>query len=264
MLLELILPAAACTSALFLALWVVQAVRRDATAVDVGWAFSLGALAVAYALASDAPAGRRLLVAGVGGIWGLRLALHLFRDRVLGHDEEDGRYRELRAGWGSRANSRFFLFYQAQALLALVLSAPFLLAAGNPAPFPHPLEIAGAALWGIGLAGETVADRQLARFRANPAHRGKTCRVGLWKTSRHPNYFFEWLIWCSFALIALPAPLGWIGIASPVLMLVFILAITGIPPAERRALESRGEDYRRYQRTTSPFVPWFPGKEASG
>jgi len=260
-LLDALLPAAVATSALMLALWGIQVVRRDATPVDVGWAASLGALAVAYALGSEGDPARRLLVGLCGGVWGFRLAFHLVQTRVLGSRGEDPRYRTLRAQWGRSAQSRFLVFHLAQGLLATALSIPFLLAARNPDPSLHVVEAAGAALVLVAVAGETIADRQLARFLARPENRGKTCRAGLWRASRHPNYFFEWLTWCGFALVALPAPGGWIGLFAPALMLVLILGVTGIPPSERRALESRGEDYRRYQRTTSPFVPWFPRKE---
>lgn len=241
----------------FSALWLWQQRHRDAGIVDVGWAAGLAGLAIGYALAADTPPLRRLLVGLLGGVWGLRLAGHLLFDRVIGRPE-DGRYQALRAAWGPRPGAAFFVFFQAQAALDLLLSVPFLLAVHNPAPRLHPLEGAGAALWLVALAGEAVADRQLAAWRADPAHRGRTCRAGLWRLSRHPNYFCEWLIWCAFALVALPAPHGWLAPAAPAVMLFFILRVTGIPPTEAQALRSRGDDYRRYQRETSAFFPWFP------
>ncbi len=97
---------------------------------------------------------------------------------------------------------------------------------------------------------------------APPANRGRTCRRGLWRYSRHPNYFFEWLHWWAYALIAWGAAFVWVTVAAPFVMLVFVLFISGIPPTEARALASRGEDYRRYQRETSAFFPWFPKAEA--
>jgi steroid 5-alpha reductase family enzyme len=241
-------------------LWLFQWSRTDAGIVDVGWAGGLGLLAVWFAFAADGEPQRRILVGALGGAWGLRLAVYLLFNRVIGK-EEDGRYQSLRASWGQRANLRFFLFFQAQALLAAVLAIPFLLAGFNARPELHPSEWIALALWLVAIIGESVADRQLAGFRAKPANKGTTCRVGLWRLSRHPNYFFEWLIWCAYALLALSAPYGWIALACPAIMLFFILKVTGIPPTEARALASRGEDYRRYQRTTSAFFPWFPKKE---
>ena len=109
--------------------------------------------------------------------------------------------------------------------------------------------------------GETIADRQLVTFKKDPGSRGKTCRAGLWHYSRHPNYFFEWILWCGFGVLGLAGPWGWAGLAAPALMLYTIVFVTGIPPTEAQALVSRGEDYRAYQRTTSPFVPWPPRED---
>lgn len=102
-----------------------------------------------------------------------------------------------------------------------------------------------------------LADRQLARFRADPANKGKVCQAGLWNYSRHPNYFFEWLVWVGYAVFALGSPWGWLGLIAPALMLHFLLNVTGIPMTEELSLKSKGDAYRAYQRTTSAFVPWF-------
>jgi steroid 5-alpha reductase family enzyme len=116
----------------------------------------------------------------------------------------------------------------------------------------------GFSVWLVAILGESLADRQLAAFKADPSNRGKVCSAGLWKFSRHPNYFFEWLVWVALFLFALPAPWGWTTIFAPALMLFFLLRVTGIPYTEQQSLRSRGEAYRSYQRTTSAFVPWFP------
>ena len=237
------------------ALWLVQRRTRDATSVDVAWATLLGVIAVLYALLGDGLPARRVLIALMvaGATW--RLALHLWFDRAR-KGVEDGRYAALRAKWGAAAQRNFFWFFQAQALLDVLLSLPFLLACKSSAP-PSTLDFAGLVLWAFAICGETLADAQLAAFKADPAQRGRTCRRGLWSLSRHPNYFFQWLLWCAYALLALSAPAGWIGVVSPLLILALILFVTGIPPTEEQALRSRGEDYREYQRTTSAFVPWF-------
>ena len=124
-------------------------------------------------------------------------------------------------------------------------------------------DILGTTVWLIAVGGESVADRQLARWRAQPDNRGKTCRAGLWRLSRHPNYFFEWIHWWAYVCLAIGTPWVWVALAGPVVMLLFLYKITGIPYTEARALASRGEDYARYQRTTSAFIPWFPEKESS-
>jgi len=195
----------------------------------------------------------------MAGIWGFRLALHLLRTRVIGQPEE-GRYVELRRKWRTRLGWKFLAFFEFQALLCLVLSVPFWLAAGNSNEPLRWVEIAGLVVWGAAITGESAADSQLDAFKRNPANRGRTCRAGLWRYSRHPNYFFEWLIWVGFALFAWPAHFGWLGLLSPALLLYFLLKVTGIPATEEQAVRTRGEDYREYQRTTSAFIPWLPRK----
>ncbi|HXV64445.1 MAG TPA: DUF1295 domain-containing protein [Vicinamibacteria bacterium] len=246
---------------LFVALWLVELRKGDASLVDAGWAASVGFLAVFFAARGPGLFDRRLLMGFVVALWASRLAAYI----VLRHHRsgEDGRYQEIRVRWGERAHRFFFFFYQAQGLLAALLSLPFLLIAFDERPAIGALEIAGYTLSLAALLFESLADRQLARHRRDPAMRGKTCRTGLWRYSRHPNYFFEWLIWVGYAIAALRAPYGVAALASPLLMLYLVLRVTGIPPTEERALRRRGDEYRRYQRTTSVFVPWFPREEAS-
>jgi steroid 5-alpha reductase family enzyme len=252
-----ILTGTLAVAAMMFCLWLLHFPLRNAAIVDAGWAGGLAILGVLYAALGEGLAERRYLIGAMAAIWGLRLAFHLLTDRVLGHPEE-GRYQELRRQWVTNIPLKFLVFFEFQALLCVVLSAPFYLAARNPAPALSALEYAGAALWLAATLGEVFADRQLAAFKRDPANKGKTCRAGLWNYSRHPNYFFEWLIWVSFALFALPSPNGYAGILSPLLMLYFLFNVTGIPATEAQALRTRGNDYRRYQQTTSAFVPWPP------
>lgn len=257
----LLLPGWLLAAGVMTVLWLVQRRTGNAGVVDVGWAGVTGGLAVLYAALAGGEPARRLLLALLGGAWGGRLAWHLLRDRILGRPEE-GRYATLRGNWSPHADRAFFVFYQAQALAAVALSLPFALAATSRAPFPTTADLAGLLLVAIGVSGEASADSQLAAFKRDPASRGRTCRRGLWRYSRHPNYFFEWILWCGFAALAWSAPWGWAGLVGPAVILVSILFVTGIPPTEAQALASRGEDYRRYQRTTSPFVPWPPRRDA--
>jgi len=257
--LELWLAGWLLVAAVMLGLWLIQLRTRDATLVDVGWTANLGLLAIFYALGADGAPGRRWLVAVLAGAWSLRLALHLLRSRVLDPlHGEDRRYAALRERWGERAPRNFFWVYQAQALLDSLLSLPFLLACLDSQARLGPAAVGAGLLLLLSVAGEWVADQQLLRFKSDPANRGRTCRTGLWRVSRHPNYFFEWLAWCAFALLALPAPLGWLGLSAPLIMLLLLLKVTGVPPAEEQAVSSRGDDYRAYQRSTSAFFPWFP------
>jgi steroid 5-alpha reductase family enzyme len=249
--------AAALAAVWMLLLWLVQRATGNAGVVDAGWAAAVGGLGVLFALTTDAPTARRLLVAGMYGTWGLRLALYILRDRIVDR-EEDGRYEALRRRWGGRADLYFLAFFEAQALLALAFAAPAVVVLRKESAGLDLWDLAGAAVWVVALCGEALADRQLSRFRADPANRGRTCNVGLWRYSRHPNYFFEWLHWWSYVLLAVGSPWWWINLAAPGLMLLFLFKLTGIPATEAQAVKSRGDDYRRYQQTTSVFVPWPP------
>ncbi len=245
---------AACAAGMAL-LWVRQRRTGNAAIVDVAWSFATAAVGVAFALALGAVA-RRYLIAGLAGAWGARLGGHLWR-RVSGDAHEDVRYRKWREELGGRFQPWLFGFYQLQALWAVLFALPMAWAAWNHAPL-GPWDALGVAVGALGIAGEALADAQLRAFRARPEARGGVCDVGLWRWSRHPNYFFEWIQW--FAYVGLGAGgagrgLTWLG---PAVMLAFLLRVTGIPLLERRMLESRGDAYRAYMARTSAFVPWPP------
>ena len=238
------------------ALWALQVRIRDASHVDVAWAILIACAALAYALLADGDVAHRMLAAALASIWGFRLGLYLLFNRVLGKDE-DGRYQALRKKWGENANSNFFWYFQFQAALVVFFSLPYALVSLDPAGGLGVVEWAGAAVWAIGNAGVIASDRQLARWRANPANKGKTARSGLWSWSRHPNYFFELVTWLGVALVATAAPWGWVSWVVPAVLLYFLLRVTGIPATEAQALRSR-EDSAEYRRTTSVFVPLPP------
>ena len=246
----------AVLAAALAALWTRQLRTRNATSVDVAWSAGLAFLALLYPWLVDGDLWRRVLVATLGAVWATRLAWYLLSHRVLGEAEEDGRYMAMREQLGNKAPIGFFLFYQAQAAVAVLFSLPMLAAMqGGPLRLWAWL---GVGVWAIAVVGESVADTQLARFRGDGSNTGQVCRRGLWRYSRHPNYFFEWLHWWAYVLIAEGATLSWVG---PIAMLVFLFRLTGIPYTEKQAIRSRGDAYREYQRTTSVFVPW-PPKEA--
>ena len=238
--------------------WLWQRRQRNAGIVDVLWSAGLAGSALSNAVFGGGAAAPRLLVALLGGAWGLRLARHLWR-RVRS-EAEDGRYHALRVHWGE-GQWQWFGLFQFQALLIPLFSLPFAAAAANPATRPAWL-LVGIGVWILSIAGESLADHQLARFRAQPGNRGRTCRAGLWRYSRHPNYFFEWLHWFSYVALSAGGP-WWISQSGPVVMYVFLRWISGVPYTEAQALRSRGEDYRLYQRTTSVLIPWWP-RQARG
>jgi len=228
--------------------------------VDIAWSWAFALLVVLYVALVEGHETREWLITGIVCAWSGRLGWHLFK-RVKGHHPaEDGRYAQLRVEWGDQTDVKMFWFYQLQGIVLLGLSIPFLLIARNPEPAIAVIEWVGAALTLAALAGEALADHQLNRFKAVSNNRGKTCREGLWSYSRHPNYFFEWLVWVGIFVMALGSPWGVLSIASPALILYFLLTKTGIPATEEQALRTKGDDYRDYQRTTSAFVPWFKRK----
>ena len=239
-------------------LWAIQLRTRNAATADIGWTALVAAGAVAAAALSDSDPWRRVLVAVMATTWAVRLGGHLIVDRVLRSTEEDGRYRQLRVRWGSTAPRNFLVLYLAQ----VVVASLFIIAIGA-AMQGGPLDawaMAGAVVWAVAVLGEWMADRQLAQFRAYPSNRGQVCRTGLWNCSRHPNYFFEWLHWWAYVVVAQGAGLTFIG---PAAMFLFLFRVTGIPYTEQQALRSRGEAYRAYQQDTSGFFPWWPRKMPS-
>ena len=202
-----------------------------------------------------------LTIAALVSAWSLRLGTHLLVRVKSHHPVEDVRYAKLRQEWGAETGRKMFGFFLLQGALQVVLSLPWLLVILDDTPVQGfglgPLAWSGAVLWLAGLVGESIADRQLAKFRTNPANKGKVCQAGLWNYSRHPNYFFEWLIWIGYAVFALGSPWGWLGLLAPVLMWHFLVNVTGIPMTEELSVKSKGDAYREYQRTTNAFVPWF-------
>lgn len=243
-------------------LWLRQRATGDAGIVDVGWSAGIGCMAVYGAALSAGYPARRLLVGSLAALWAFRLAGYLLRDRI-GKAKEDARYRTLRDTWGPKAQRNFFWFFQAQALLILLFAFPIRVALDNPVFHLQVWDGLGLVLWVVAVGGESLADRQLAAFRRDPANRAGVCDRGLWRYSRHPNYFFEWLHWFAYVLFAVGSPRWAWTLLGPALMFFFLYKVTGIPATEAQSLRSRGDAYRAYQARTSPFIPWFPRREGS-
>jgi steroid 5-alpha reductase family enzyme len=223
--------------------------------VDIAWSYAFAALAATYALLGAGWPVRRAMVAAMVTAWSLRLGTHLLVRIARKHPVEDGRYVQLRKDWAPGFKARMAGFFQMQALSVVLLGFPFLAACSNPTPAVGALEWAGAGLWLLAISGEALADAQLASFKRDPRSAGMVCDAGLWRYSRHPNYFFEWLIWVSYFLFGCASPWGWIGIVSPACILYLLLRVTGIPMTEEQSVRSKGDAYRRYQERTSAFVP---------
>ena len=259
----LLIAAALC--ALMAGAWVVQQRTGNSGWVDTIWTFSVGtvgAVAALWPLADDAPHARQWLVAALALTWALRLGMHIAqRSKVAG---DDPRYAAYAQQWGDDAPRRMFIFLQQQALGSIPLVFAIFVAAQFPSAELRWQDIAGFAILAIGIAGEAIADRQLRQFRSDPANRGQVCDRGLWRWSRHPNYFFEWFGWLAYPMIALSLsyPWGWATLLAPLFMYWILVHVTGVPPLEQQMLSSRGERYRAYQARTSVFFPWPPRSDA--
>jgi steroid 5-alpha reductase family enzyme len=240
----------------FLLLWAVLGRAGRSGWADFAWASAIGLTGLCFAALADGWMPRRIAVAALALVWGGRLATHL--GKRLSHEGEDGRYIAMADSMGTSYRSFMFGFFLLQAFMAWLFSLPFFVLAQSSAEGFTTPELVGLALWLLSLVGNNLADRQLAAWKSDPGNAGKTCRSGLWAWSRHPNYFFEWLIWCAYPVMAIGTPaLPW-AVAVAAFMFVMVRFISGVPYTEQQAVRSRGDDYRRYQASVSPFFPLPP------
>lgn len=250
----------AVVALLMLVIWIWGTRIKNYGVVDIFWAFNFAIIAVMIWLLASGDHTRKLMVCGLALLWSLRLGVYLLI-RVGSHlDVEEGRYKQLREEWKDHLNIKFFVFFQMQALSNVVLAIPFFIIALNPNPHISILEYIGAAIWLLCIIGEGLSDWQLKQFKKDPANKGKVCQYGLWNYSRHPNYFFQLMIWVSVLVFALPSPYGWLALICPLSIGYLIFKVTGIPMTEEQSIRSKGEAYKAYQRSTSVFVPWFKKK----
>lgn len=246
--------------------WVVQQRTGNSGWVDTIWTFAVGLVGAGAALwpvAGGAPNARQWLVAALVALWSFRLGIHI-AIRTAGI-ADDPRYAAFAADWGLKAPWRMFVFLQNQALGSVPLVFAIFVAAHLPDPALRVQDFLGIAILLTGILGEGLADAQLRRFRHDPANKGKVCDVGLWRWSRHPNYFFEWFSWLAYPVIALSVgyPWGWASLLAPIFMYWILVHVTGIPPLEAQMLRSRGERYRAYQARTSAFFPLPPKQQST-
>jgi steroid 5-alpha reductase family enzyme len=258
MMTSLIVTAVVVAMLYFALVWAICVRIKNYGLLDVAWSYGVAILAPCYAIFATAQSLRVALFLSIGLLWSVRLGSYILWRVMRHHPAEDPRYLTLRARWPGRW--RFLVFFELQALIAVVFSLPFLFIFFDPSPTLSVLEIGAFTVAVVALLGEMLADRQLIQFKRDPANAGEVCQVGLWRYSRHPNYFFEALFWVGIAAAALGAPYGWISLACPAMMLYFLFRVTGIPLTEAQGIASKGDKYREYQRTTSEFIPWFRRK----
>ena len=248
--------------------WAYQRARANGGWTDVFWSYAVGLVGAAAALAPiDAvapPSLRQMLVAALVGLWSIRLGGHI-AGRIQGAPE-DARYAALRRRHGERFQWEMFVFLQIQAAAGGFLILTVALAAHNPASGLRLIDLVGAGLFLTAVLGEAAADAQLRRFKADRTNHGQVCRAGLWAWSRHPNYFFEWLAWVAYAVIALDLSggygVGWLAWSGPAFMFYLLRYVSGVPLLEAAMVESRGAAYLAYQASVSAFFLW-PAKRSA-
>jgi len=260
-----IILASVIMSAMMMVAWRVQKATHQSGWADVFWSFAIGigGMIVALLAVSDAPPARNWLVAGMVAFWSFRLGSHILL-RTAAATYEDPRYADLRRLWGEAFQARLFLFLQIQALCGIGLVITIYAAAHRPGPALSVADIAALALLIISVVGEGVADQQLRAFTSDRANHGKVCDTGLWAWSRHPNYFFEWLGWVAYPVMAISLSgdwwQGWLALIGPALMYWLLVHVSGVPPLEQHMLKSRGDAFRAYMARTSAFFPLPPRK----
>jgi len=246
--------------------WLVWRGSRNSGWVDTIWTFGLGAVGFVGAVTASPMRLQSFLVAAMAAIWSFRLGSHIAR-RTWGITD-DPRYAKLIRDWGADASLNMFWLLQKQAIVSIPIALSMWLAANAPGSVP-PSQVAIAILiFVVAIVGEAIADEQLRRFRHEAANKGRICDVGLWRLSRHPNYFFEWLGWLAYPVLAIDLTgndlWGYFALLAPLCMYWLLVYVSGVPPLEEHMLADRGDAFRRYQMTTNVFFPGPPKASAGG
>lgn len=244
--------------------WMVQQRTGNSGWVDTIWTFGLGTVGAVSALVPLAqagwPAARQILTVVLVVLWSLRLGTHIAQ-RSSGISD-DPRYADLIRQWGVAARREMFWLLQKQAWVTIPLALAVFLAGHNPAPGLRWQDAIAVLILLVAIGGEALADSQLRQFRVDARHSGQVCDAGLWRWSRHPNYFFEWLGWLAYPLLAIDfnGGFGWgyLALLAPVCMYWLLVHVSGIPPLEKHMLATRGGAFRAYQARTSAFFPMPP------
>lgn len=253
------LTAGAVIFGLMLMLWVISLLLRNSSIVDIFWGFGFVVSGwVYFSLTPDGFMIRKLLIAGLATVWGLRLTMHVLL-RNWGKPE-DFRYQKWRQEHGKRWWIRsLFQVFVLQGFLMWIISPPLLAAQYSNLPAKLTVfDFMGVVVWIIGFFFETAGDLQLANFRRNPQNKGRILNTGVWHYSRHPNYFGDSAQWWAYYLIALAAG-GWWSIFSPIIMTLFLIKVSGVALLEK-TLKDTKPGYAEYIENTSAFIPWFPKK----
>jgi steroid 5-alpha reductase family enzyme len=240
-----------------IAMWLLSLALRDASIVDIFWGLGFCVIAsVVWRHGGGESSARSVLLVAMVFVWGLRLAGYLFW-RNRGHGE-DPRYAAMRRHWGARFPLISLLtVFALQGVVMWIVSLPVQIGAGRESGPLGVIDLLGMLVYAIGLAFESVGDWQLARFKADPANARRTLDSGLWRYTRHPNYFGDFCVWWGIFLVALSTPGGIFSVVGPVLMSIFLMRVSGVPMLER-SIGKRRPDYADYVARTSTFFPRPP------
>jgi steroid 5-alpha reductase family enzyme len=235
----------------------ISRVINNNTIADAGWGIGFMLIAILCTLFATLSSARALIVSVLVFLWGVRISFYLFK-RTWGKPE-DRRYQELRAKWGNREKLYSFLIvFMLQGALMLIIGYPIILVHIMPPVGLTWFDAVSIAIWFFGMFWEAVGDYQFAQFIHNPVNKGRIMVSGLWRYTRHPNYFGESVMWWALFLLVLPVSYGWTAIISPLLITGLLLFVSGIPMAEK-PFDSNLE-YQEYKKRTSAFIPWFEKK----
>ena len=253
--LDLMLSVALVVFIYFFIFFLVAQVIKNNSIVDMGWGAGFVVIALYAIIAQNAFVERNIILTVLVAVWGGRLTYYILK-RNWGKPE-DFRYAKWRREWGRWLVPRaFFQVFMLQGFLMLVIGYPIIVVNASPVPGLNLLDIMGLLVWVTGFFFESVADKQMAEFKKDPSNKGRIIRVGLWKYSRHPNYFGEATMWWGIFLLSLSVPLGWSAIISPLSITLLLLYVSGVPMLEKKYKDN--PEFQEYAKVTNRFFPWFP------
>ncbi len=235
--------------------WLWQIKTENTDIVDITWSLLMASCGLIYFFYSARTNFHHYIILLIPVIWYGRLTIQLVLRYRIKH--EDGRYRQLRAHWKHNTQTKYLIFFLFQAFLAFLFSiSAYGLSQINSEP--NLLDWMAIGVIFMALIGVTQSDWQLYQFKRNPDNKDQVCDRGWWRYSRHPNYFFEWLHWLAYPMLAFSEANFWYMSVLPLLMLIFLLKLTGIPFNEAQNIRSKGDKYRHYQNRTNKFFPFIP------
>ncbi|MEI5908482.1 DUF1295 domain-containing protein [Bacillus spongiae] len=242
--------------------WVVAQLKKDLSIVDIAWGGGFVVIAIVLLFFTKEYTSRQMIVTSLVCIWGFRLSIYLYlRNKNTG---EDYRYKNMRKRWIEQGKSvaltSYIRVYMSQGVAMLLLSFPIVAVnAWDTGSSLGLWDYIGVMVWTLGFLFEVVADKQLSNFKKDPRNKGKIITSGVWKYSRHPNYFGESVLWWGVFLIVSSVTFGWTTIIAPVALTFLLVKVTGVPPLERKYMQK--PEFREYAKRTSMFIPWFPKKQ---